>query len=135
MKFGVRFCIFSNSPGNTLSRTSFGLGLLFRLDRFPEAALCLGQRGSASLALINPLRLPSEMVEISHSSPAIRVVSALCSKACQGQAHQSLSVWQFSHCCFHLRLPRCSGGRASANLRPVCCLCKRTGWVACESRR
>lgn len=120
MKFGVRFCIFSSSPRNTLSRTSFGLGLLFRLDRFPEAALCLGQRDSASLALINPLRLPSEMVEISHSSPAIRVVSALCSKACQGQAHQSLSIWQFSHCCFHLRLPGCSGGLASVL---TCTLC------------
>lgn len=77
VKFGVHFCVFSSSPRNTLPRTSFGLGLLFHLDRIPEAALCLGQRDSTSLTLINPVRLPSEMVEISHSSPAIRLVSAL----------------------------------------------------------
>lgn len=130
MKFGFHFCIFSNSPRITLTRTSFGLGLLFRLDRFPEAALCLGQRDSASLTLINPVRLPSEMVEISHSSPAIRVVSALCSKDFQGQAHQSLSIWQHSHFCFHLCLPGCSGGLASALTCALCDLCRCIGWVS-----
>lgn len=120
VKSGVQFCIFSNSPRNNLTRTSFGLGLLFRLDQFPEAALCLGQRDSTSLTLINPVRLPSEMVEISHISPAIRVVSALCSKACQGQAHQSLSNWQCSHFCFHWPLPGCSGGLAFVLTSVLC---------------
>lgn len=90
--FGVHFCIFSNSPRNTLPCTSFGLGLLFQLDQFPEAALRLGQRDSTSLTLINPVRLPSEMAEISHSLPAIRVVGAFSSHALQGQAHLSLNL-------------------------------------------
>lgn len=96
VKLGDHFCIFSNSPRNTLPRTSFGLGLLFHLDRFPEAALRLGQRDSTSLTLINPVRLPSEMVKISHSSPAIRVASALSSMCLPGPG-ASISLNSAAH--------------------------------------
>lgn len=52
--------------------TPFELVVLFKLERFPEATLLLGQRDSISLTLINPDRLLSNMVEIIYN-PTNRV--------------------------------------------------------------
>lgn len=120
VKFGAHFCAFSNSPGNAFPRTSFGLGLLFHLDWFPEVALRLGQRDSTSLTLINPVRLPSEMVEISHSSPAIRVVSAL-SCTCLPGPGASISLNLAAHTSvFVCVFPGRSGGLTSALTHALC---------------
>lgn len=83
----------NNCTVNILAYTAFGRVLFFQLERFPEAALLLGQRESISLTLINPARLISKTVEIIYTSSRVcerPFPHILASIRC----YQSLLIWR-----------------------------------------